>query len=166
MEVDPEKKTMFEMSIDTRMLYDRLKVVDVGEIVTFRQMSELLGRPVEGATSNLQSALHRLEGERLAFANIKGVGYQRMDDVAVVNTAESAREGIRRKAKRAIKRLVCVREFDSLPNELKIKHNAALSGFGAIASIMSPGRVKALEEQVAKAGQQLPLAKTLESFKV
>lgn len=161
-----EKKTMFEMSIDTRMLYDRLKEAAIGEVVSFTQMQEILGRLVDGASSNLQSALHRLETDGIAFANVRGVGYQRMNDVEVVNTAESAREGLRRKAKRAIKRLTCVQQFDALPNELKVKHNAAISGFGAIASIMSPGRVKALEEQVAKAGAQLPLAKTLESFKV
>jgi len=161
-----DKKTLFEMSIDTRMLYDRLKKAAVGEVVSFAQMTDTLGRQVEGANSNLQSALRRLEGEGIAFANVRGVGYQRMNDVEVVNTAEHAREGIRRKAKRAVKRLTCVQEFDKLPNELKVKHNAALSGFGAIASIMSPGRVKALEEQVMKAGAQLPLAKTLEAFKV
>lgn len=161
-----EKKTTFEMSIDTKMLYDRLKTAAVSETVSFMQLSDLLGRKVDGASSNLQSALHRLEGEGVAFANIRGVGYQRMNDVEVVNTAETSREGIRRKAKRAVKRLTCVRDFDRLPNDLKVKHNAAISGFGAIASIMSPGRVKALEEQVAKVGAQLPLAKTLEAFKV
>lgn len=161
-----DKKTLFEMSIDTRMLYDRLKKAEIGEAVTFKQMGEILGRSVDGSCSNLQSALHRLEGEGVAFANVRGEGYQRMNDIEVVNSAEHSREGIRKKAKRAIKRLTCVQVFDALPNDLKVKHNAALSGFGAIASIMSPGRVKALEEQVAKAGAQLPLAKTLEAFKI
>lgn len=161
-----ERKTTFEMSIDTRTIYDRLKKAAIGEVVSFAQLSELLGRKIAGDCSNLQSALHRLEGEGTAFANVRGTGYQRMNDIEVVNTSESAREGIRRKAKRAIKRLTCVNEFDRLPNDMKVKHNAALSGFGAIAAIMSPGRVKALEQDVAKAGSQLPLAKTLEAFKV
>lgn len=161
-----DQKTRFEMSIDTRMLYDLLKKAAVGEVVSFTRMSEVLGRQVEGATGNVQSALHRLEGEGIAFANVRGTGYQRMNDVEVVNTAEEAREAIKRKAKRAAKRLTCVQNFDGLANELKIKHNAALSGFGAIASIMSPGRMKVLEDQVARAGAQLPLAKTLEAFKV
>ena len=161
-----EKKTTFEMSIDTRMIYDKLKTCVVGEQTKYTELTELLGRKVDGACSNLQSALHRLEGEGIAFANIRGIGYQRMNDVEVVGTAEHAREGIRKKAKRAIRRITCVRDFAALPNDLKIKHNAALSGFGAIAAIMSPGRVKHLEEQVAKTGSQLPLAKTLEAFKV
>lgn len=161
-----EMKTRFEMSIDTRVLYDRLKQAVVGEVVTFEQMSDLLGRKVEGACPNLQSALRRLEGEGIAFANIRAKGYQRMNDVEIVGTAEHAREGLRRAAKKAIKRLTCVQNFDALPNEQKIKHNAALSGFGAIASIMSPGRVKKLEERVAQTGAQLPLAKTLEAFNI
>lgn len=161
-----EKKTIFEMSIDTRTVYDRLKTAEIDEMVSFKALSELLGRKVAGDCSNLQSALHRLEGEGVAFANVRGVGYQRMNDISVVNTAETSREGLRKKAKRAIKRLTCVNKFDALPNDYKVKHNAALSGFGAIAAIMSPGRVKALEQDVAKAGAQLPLAKTLEAFKV
>lgn len=164
--MNTEKKSQFEMSIDTRTLYEKLKGVEIDEVVSFKSLSDLLGRKVAGDCSNLQSALHRLEGEGVAFANLRSVGYQRMNDINVVNTAESSREGIRKKAKRAIKRLTCVQEFDRLPNDMKVKHNAALSGFGAIAQIMSPGRVKSLEQEVMKAGAQLPLAKTLEAFKV
>lgn len=161
-----EKKSTFEMNIDTRVMYEHMKNRMIGETVTFRELGELIGRRVWGGTANLQSALRRLENEGLAFANVRGVGYQRMNDVEVVNTAETAREHLRRKAKRACKRLACVREFDKLENDMKIKHNAAMSGFGAIASILAPGRMKSLEEKVASVQAQLPLAKTLEAFMV
>lgn len=161
-----DKKTQFEMSIDTRTICDRLKTVAIGEVVSFKQLTELLGRNVAGSCSNLQSALHSLEGDGIAFANIRGTGYQRMDDIAVVNTLESSREGLRRKAKRALKRLTCIGDFEKLPNDKKITHNAGASFLGAIYSMTSRSRVKSLEERVAAAGAQLPLAKTLEAFKV
>lgn len=159
-------KTNFEMGLETKALYEALKAVGLDQTISYPKLSEALGRKVEGANSNLQSALHRLEAEGIAFANIRGEGYKRMDDIAVVNTAETSREGIRRKAKRAIKRLTCVSAFEKLPNDMKVKHNAALSGFGAIAAMMTPKSVKALEQTVALAGSSLPLAKTLEAFKV
>lgn len=159
-------KNVFEMSIDTRMLYEALKKVEIGETIRFAVLGETIGRKVSGGTPNLQSALHRLLGEGKAFANVRGVGYQRMTDVDVVNSAEREREGLRQKAKRAGKRLTCVHDFERLPNELKIKHNAALSAFGAIAACMSPARMKQVEEQVAVSRAQLPLARTLQAFMV
>lgn len=161
-----QQKNVFEISVDTRMVYDRMKQCVVGEVISYRTIGEILGRAVDGSCSNVQSALYMLERDGVAFANVRGTGYQRMDDVEIVGTAESVRKAIRRKAERGAKRLTCVQDFGALPNELKVKHNAALSGFGAIASIMSPGRMKSLEASVEKAGAQLPLAKTLEAFKI
>lgn len=161
-----QQKNTFEISIDTRMVYDKLKTCAVGEVVSYATLGEILGRPMDGSSSNIQSALYMLERDGIAFANVRGVGYQRMNDQEVVGTAESYRKAIRRKAERGAKRLTCVQNFDVLPNELKVKHNAALSGFGAIASIMSPGRMKALEDTVERAGASLPLAKTLDAFKI
>ncbi len=159
-------KPSFEMSIDTRAVYDRLKEAAIGELISFSSLSELLGRSVKGSTSNLQTALRRLEGEGWAFANVPKSGYRRLNDIEIVQTSEQARESMRRKANRVVKKLTCVQDFERLPNDMKVKHNAAVSGFGAIAAMMSPSKMKVLEASVEKAQQQLPLAKTLEAFRV
>lgn len=158
-------KPSFEMSIDTRVVYDRLKAAAVGEVVSFNALSEALGRKVEGDCSNVQSALRRLINiDGVVFDNVRGTGYKRLNDIEIVGTAEREREALRRQAKKAVRRLTCVQHFDALPNDIKIKHNAAVSGFGAIAAMMTPGSMKKLEASVEKASQQLPLAKTLEAF--
>jgi len=162
---DETARPSFVMSIDTRAVYDRMKEAVVGEVVSFKTLSEVLGRKVEGDEASIQSAIRKLIGEGVLFENVRKTGYKRLSDTEVVGIADREREGLRKKAKRAVRKLACVREFDRLPNELKIKHNAAMSGFGAIAAMMSAGRMKRLEERVEVAQQQLPLAKTLEVFR-
>lgn len=160
------KKPNFEMSIDTRLAYDRFKKAAVGEVVSFAQISDALGRKVEGDCSNIQSAVRRLlSADGMVFENVRSVGYQRLNDVEIVKLSEGMRERLRRGARRIVKKLTCVQDFEALPNDMKIKHNAAVSGFGAIAAMLTPGRMKKLEDQVEKASAQLPLAKTLEAFK-
>lgn len=160
-----ETKPSFEMSIDTRIIYNRLNEAAVGEVVSFKALGDALGRKVEGNCSHIQSALNRLLGEGVLFDNVRKVGYKRLTDSEIVNTSEREREGLKRKARRAVKKLSCVSDFDALPNELKVKHNASMSGFGAIMAMMKPSGMRKLETAVQKASQQLPLAKTLEAFR-
>lgn len=156
----------FEMSIDTRLICDRLKQAAVGEVISFKALSEALGRKVEGADSSVQSAVRNLLSvDGVVFENVRGVGYQRLTDVEIVKSSEGMRERLRRGARRMVKKLTCVQDFAALSNDMKIKHNAAVSGFGAIAAMLTPGRMKKLEDSVEKASAQLPLAKTLEAFK-
>lgn len=156
----------FEMSIDTRMIYDHLSKAEIGDTVNFTALSEAIGQRVEGATPSVQSALRRLQNlDGRIFANVRGVGYQRLSDNEIVKTSESSRDLIRRHAAKSVRRLSCVVDFDGLPNDLKIKHNAGMSMFGAIANMLKPSSVRALENEVAKAQASLPLAKTLEAFK-
>jgi hypothetical protein len=155
----------FVMSIDTRAVYDRLKAAGVDEMVSFRALGEALGRKVAGDDPSVQSAVRKMLSEGYLFDNVRGEGYKRLNDVEVVQTAEREREGIRRKARRAVKKLSCVQNFEKLPNDLKVKHNAAISGFGAIAQMLTAGNMKKLEGKVEAAQQQLPLAKTLEAFR-
>lgn len=156
----------FELSIDTRLLYDHLRKTPIGETVSFDALSEVTGAPVHGSTSSLQSAIRRLQSiDGRIFASVRGVGYQRLSDVGIVRSTESARDTLRRRASRMIKRLACVEDFGALPKELQVKHNASMSMFGAIAHMLKPSSTKILEDQVAKAQAALPLAKTLEAFK-
>ena len=158
------KRPTFEMSLDTRMALDRLRQAAVGDTVTFSDLSVALGREVDGGTPTVQAALRKLERDGVIFGNVRGVGYQRLSDSAIVNTAEHERAALRRKARRVVHRLTSVADFDALPNDLKVKHNAAVSGFGAIASVLSPAKMKSLETSVEKAQAKLPLAKTLAAF--
>lgn len=164
-EQNGSKRPRFEMSVDTRLIYDRLKDVPVGETVDYSILEGILGRKINGGDPLLQSALHSLQNDGVLFGNVRGVGYQRLKDEDIVRSSEADRKGIRRKARRAVERLSLVSNFEALPNDLKIKHNAAVSGFGAIAAVLAPAKMKQLETSVESAQARLPLSKTLEAFK-
>lgn len=159
------KRPSFEMSVDTKMVFDALRKVQVGEQITFAALSGLLGRHVGGGSPHVQSALRSCEADGMIFGNIRGVGYQRLSDEGIVNTVEHERKGLRRRARKIVHRLTSIGDFEALPNELKVRHNAAVSGFGAIAAMLAPAKMALLEQTVEKAAAKLPLAKTLEAFK-
>lgn len=158
------KRPTFEMSLDTRVVVDALRDVKVGERITYQSIGDALGRAVDGGDPHIQSALRRLEADGVIFGNVRRVGYQRLADVDIVNTVEHERKGLRRKARRIVHRLTSIADFEALPNELKVKHNAAVSGFGAIAAILAPDKMRQLEAKVEGAQAKLPLAKTLAAF--
>lgn len=164
--MDDVRKTVFELSLDTKAIYDLLATAAVGQTISFAAMSDSLGRTVMGGEPHVQSALHRIQSmDGRVFANVRGVGYRRLNDAEIVGTGTREIDTIRRRAKRAGRRLTCVADFAALPNDLKVKHNTFLSMFGAIASMMKPKAVKRVETEVTRAQAALPLAKTLEAFK-
>lgn len=158
------KRPMFVMSVDTRVVYDRLKKAELGETITYADLGALLGREIDGGDPIMQSALRSVENDGLVFGNVRSVGYQRLNDTEIVKSTEQDRLALRRKARRVVEKLSHVADFEALPNDLKVKHNAAVSGFGAIAAILSPAKMKALEGRIEVAQAKLPLAKTLAAF--
>ena len=156
----------FQMSIDTRQLYERLKQASVGETVTYQELSEIVGRDVRGrAYSNLLSARRRcMRQDAIVFGTVQKVGLQRLDDGGVVGTAEGAMSRIRRQARRAGITLSCVRDFDALPIEAQTKHNAAMSLLAVVSRITQNSAMKQLEKHVGETKKELPLTKTLEFF--
>ncbi len=161
-----DRKSQFEMSIDTRTLYDLLIKANVGDTVTFTAMSEALGRPVQGSEPSLQSALrHAFNQDECAFGNVRTVGYRRLTDAEIVGSGEIETSLIRRRAKKAGKRLSYVENYDKMTPDEKIKHNSYMSIFSALSQITKTSAIKKIEGAVAKHGESLPLAKTLEAFK-
>lgn len=160
-------KPTFELSIDTRVLVDFLAKADVGQTVTYTDLSRVLGSVVNGATPCLHSALRHLERSKdMVFGNVRGVGYQLLSDAQIVQTGEHESQRIMRHAKRAGKRLTKVKDFDGLSEADRVAHNARLSLFGAIAAISKGSSYKKLAAAVEAGGtKELPIGRTLEVFR-
>lgn len=163
---DENKRPAFVASIDSRITYELLEKAEIGDVVSYVDFKEALGTEVGGGCSHIQYAVKRLLKEGVVFENIRGVGYRRLDDIEIVGTIERDRGVLQRQAKKSIRRLTCVNDFDALPNDVKIKHNAAVSVFGAIASMASHKGMKQVEATVQPLGQKLSLARTLKAFMV
>lgn len=166
MATNGNKKPHFEIATDTRLLYQELTKVKVGEEITYTALAKEMGREIKGSDPYLQSAIRRafhLDGA--VFDNIRGVGYRRLNDQEIVAASAGDTDALRRKARRSAKRLTAIEDFTALPPEARIEHNARLSIFGAIVSMTKQAAIEGVRTQVSSAGHELPFAKTLEAFR-
>lgn len=119
------KRSIPELSIDTQTLERHLATIEVGGSVSYDDLSKLIGRSVRNGNSHLlASARHRLQRDQsMVFEPVRGEGLKRLDDIGIANSGESARMKMHNLARRTRQRLTCVKDFDALPNEAKVKHN-------------------------------------------
>ena len=69
-------KTIPEISMETRMLRDKLSALKIGDVITYGAVAKIVGRPVDGSFGPLLSALRRArKNEGMEFGSITGVGY-------------------------------------------------------------------------------------------
>jgi hypothetical protein len=155
------------ISLDARMLYERLQKTGVGDVIEYEELTSVIGKDVRnGARRFLDTARNRaLNSDHMVFGTIIGVGIKRLSDVDIVSTGEYTRRRIRRMSGRAIKTLTAVRDFNSLPNDAKIRHNTFVSLYSAISHASSNPSVKRIEAQVSESNSKLALIRTLEALK-
>lgn len=162
-----DKKAIPEMSIDTRLLIDKLKTVEVGTTITYDELTAVIGRDIRSRQGyqRLQSARrHCRKHLGIVFATVAKEGIRRCDDAAIVGVAEDFLHRTHRAAKRGIETLACA-DFEKLDNSKRVELNAIASGLGVIHHITGHGAQKKLIASVQQAGEKLPLAKTMDVFK-
>lgn len=159
------KPAMFEASPDARLLRARLKRAEVGELVTYTELSGVVSRTVTGAFGPLRTALRSLlNDEGRAFGVVRGVGMKRLSDVEIVEAADGDVDSIRRKARRSARRLTAVQHYDKLEPKQQLAHTARLSIFGAISSMTTDSAIKKVEAAATGRATELPIAETLKAF--
>lgn len=159
-------KSIPELSVDTRLLYQRLIKLQPGEAVTYDELSALIGADVRvKRRSNLYSAMRKALSDHVVCSAVIKYGIKRLQDDEIAGLGDGVVDRIHGAAGRAVKKLSCVSDFDALSNDNKVKHNAAMSMVGAIALATKPSRVEKVTAAVRTAQSQLPVAKTLELFK-
>lgn len=158
-------KTNPEMSIDVQAIQERLAKAAPGEVVTYEELSELVGRDVQcDARYCLTSACKRLLAERVVFASVRMVGVKRLDNEGILSLPTAAFESMRRKARLTACKLTAV-EYAALDREQQAQHNTAASVLGIVAHITKPKSMERLRGRVEEAQGALPIGKTLEAFK-
>lgn len=160
-------KSIPEASIDTRLVFDRLKNAKPGEVIPYKELAEILGtdpRNGKGYSSVASARRMALNQLKYAFEAVSGEGIKRLTDHEASRTGEQTLKAIRRRARLGAKKLTCVEKFESLSNDDKIAHNAALSMLGAITQATSAKTQERIESAVKEATKELPVAKTLALF--
>lgn len=156
---------MFQMSPDTRLLRQTMAKVSVGQTVTYETLSAAISKPVSSSSAALQSARNSLlRKEHMVFGVIRGVGLKRLDDTDIVNASEQDVVGMRRKAKRAVRKLTSISDYNALPPEKRLAHTARVSVFTAMADMLTDRSLEHVEKAAVGHSSQLPFNETIRAF--
>ena len=157
------KQPIFRASVETTQIYDRLKASKIGDIVSYTELSEIIGKNVQYAgRSNLVSAIRMLERDRIVFASVKDIGVKNLNDIEKVQFGNSGIDRIRRLSRRSSRKILCS-EYDLLDDAAKLKYNASLSVLGAVAVFSKPTSIARIEHYAPYS--RLDLNRTIEMFK-
>src|ERR1051326_1826416 len=160
-------KSIPELSVDTRLLCDRLRELKPGETISYEDLSGCIGRSVvERARGLLTSARHIvLRDDRIVTEAVAKVGIKRLTDEEIVNSiGGQARRHIGRTARVAIRKTTAVK-FDQLTSEQKVRQNTELSHLGALNAFSADKVSKRIEAKISTtdSGPSV-VANTLKSF--
>lgn len=160
-----KRSGMFEKSADTLIIENRLRSAAVGDVVTYEDLSTLLGRDVrQFCRSSITSARHTLEGEAIFFDTIANEGLKRItESEAVTKTVPNYVARAKSAAGRGIRVLQNV-QYDKLDDATKRKHLSTSAQLGAIKLFTSTKATKAIEGKVEQTKATLPIGETLKLF--
>jgi len=162
-----DKKSIKEINIESRLLFNRLRDAQTGDVITYSELSEIIGIDVQnGGRGYLNTARKMCEREKdKAFGTIVNHGLKCLNDSEVVETAVYAVGHIKRTSRKYIRKLRCVNNFDMLTNDDKIKFNTYASTLGVLSNMTKISNIKKIEVKVQETQERLPYVKALEVFK-
>lgn len=156
------KQPLFRVSSDTAALVRLLSTAEPGVLVSWEQMSDELGRsaaPGEPGYPATLAARKILERDyRIAFEAEPTHGLRRLQNDEVVKSGDRFLDRARRVVKRGIVRLTCA-NYDALPRDQQVQHNAKISVMAAIAELGSSKSIRRVEKHVRDNNAALPAAK-------
>lgn len=159
------KRPLFEASVESRLMADRLSKAKMGETVTYAELSELIGQDVrmQRNKSRLNTALRTvLNDHRYVFGVVVNEGYKRLADAELSKVGNASLRKMRREAHRAKKKLGCV-DLSKLTQTESVQWNLSATMVSFAEEVLAPRSFKAIENAVSKSQQQLPTAKAIEA---
>lgn len=164
-----DKPAMFQRSVDTDILVKILGNADVGELVTYAEMSKAISKNVQkSGRSHLESAKRiLLNEERKVFDTIRGQGVKLLAPGEVVHKSRSSFDRMRRESGRGMKRLATLskEEYDELSSDEKIECNSNRSFFGLFDMMSRKSSVKKIEAAVEQNKEVLSIGATMGLFR-
>jgi hypothetical protein len=159
------RRSIAELSIYTQEIERKLLEVEVGETITYAELSEHIGLNVQepNARGYLYSAMRRLlNNDQIVFDCVRGVGVKRLSDEEIAKGIGSKYlKSLRAKTKKANKKLTSIQDFENLSNEAKVSHNTALSFLGFFQHMTKNRNVRKIEDKVSERRQIMNFTETL-----
>jgi len=157
------KATILEASADARLLYQRLAKLAPNELVSYAELSEIIGRNVIKVRHVLATARRMAQREnQIVTGAVSGEGIKRLDGHGIVSSATGRIKAIRGHARRGVRDLACATE--PLEGDDLARHNMAMSMLGALELATRGRSVKKIEAAVSQAQQVIPMARALKEL--
>jgi len=159
------KSGLFQKSADTSIVENRLRKTVVGEVVTYGELTTLLGRDSRDfCRSNINSARRSLELESIFFDAITGEGLRRLtESEAVTQTAPSYVSRAKSAAQRGMRVLSHV-DFAGLDDATKRHHLSTSAQLGVIGLFASNKAANRIESKVSETSSAIAIGETLKLF--
>lgn len=155
----------FKRSWEASRIIERLKQAHKGDLVTYKELEQLVGRPIEGATPCLRTAIHRMEvDEERIFKPDRSHGVVWLDDVGIVKDMGERTRAVKRYATRTYDRGSKISNFAALSPENQRKHSTMMGISAVLSHLTQPKQLKAIEETVRPGQRELPISDTLKMF--
>jgi hypothetical protein len=151
-------------SADTLTIENRLRNTEPGDVVSYDDLSTLLGRDVRMyCRGNLGTARKTLVDESIFFDVLPNAGLKRLNTEEACEAASSYTRRARKTARRGIRHLQHV-QFDELSDDGKRKHLTTSAQLGAMEMFGAGKAAKRIEKRVNGQRDQLPIGETLKLF--
>ena len=122
-----------EISTEVKAILDLLLKTQIGQTVTYTEISEAIGREIKAYRWVALRALDIAARDHgILFGNVKGAGYVRLSSDQLASVGHTARHHIARKAKKAQRNLSRASEAQNLSPTVALKVNAEISSLGLI----------------------------------
>lgn len=157
------ERTLFDRSVQTLALMDRLRETPIGSVVTYEALSNTLGQRLQDHRHFLYSALKALTIEGFVFGTVRMIGLKRLEAVEVPAIGDHAIIHIRRTSKKARSRMRVIDRMNDVDNSTRIRINTASSLLGVIEHYAS-SPVKRQAEKAATDGI-VPPAKLIDALR-
>lgn len=143
------KPPIGQLGVDAALLAKRLAKAEFGELVTYAELSGMIGRSVQGKARHVLSSARNvvLRENDIAFDVVENEGLRRMTDDDLAESYQPALRRIRRTARKAA-RVVCCADMEKLSPDKQRAVSAGLSAVGAIELFTSAKNVRKIEDSV------------------
>ena len=159
-----EKKGIQAKSADTMIVENRLRSTEIGDIVTYDDLSKILGRDVrEFCLGSIATARKALIGESIFFDTISKEGYKRLSQEEACGTAKHYVSRVKSAASRGMKHLQNVK-FAELSDDAQKKHLTTSAQLGAISLFSSANSEKKIEKRITTSSGPIAIGETLALF--
>lgn len=147
-------------SPDMLALHARLIKSRVGELITYDELSQLVGRDVQHHFRHLLVAARNKaqQSHNIVFRAVTNEGLVHLDDAGKIEQGYSGIARARSAIRKGRRTLGCVGDVQSLPPEKQSSYHTAISVLGALDLATSPKQVERIKGSVERLQQPLPTA--------